>query len=467
MFFTVASFALSMWFKLLIFVLSFLILTRFNIDPDLGWHLAIGRHFWETREIIRADIFSWTMPNYEWGNYFFLYQIIVWWLFDNLGYLATVFIFSLLSALAVIILLPRKINLSAGLGVILAVVIVSVSLGVRPLVFSFLFFALLLLLAQSLFRQRWAPVFWFLFFALWANLHQGFIVGLLVLGFYLVISVLQKGESRGFWESSVPIIAAAVGTLATPFGIELYRSIFWDLVGKNTWLAIAEYQPVPVYFPLNFLYVLSGVVLIYLVRKHLRRDDEVVWFFLGAILFGLGLLAVNLSVFWSLMLVFLASRYLDLKLVMPKEWFASLPIIFSTSCAVLVLFLAFAVSLWESKTLAVRLERDGYPIEAARFLREKGYGENLFNPYHWGGYLTWQAPGVRVFIDGRMTGWKKTSGDYILGDYLTITKGDCEVATRWQIRSVMVAASGDNPCFGDFREVYRDSVAKILVKDYN
>lgn len=454
--------------KLIVFIFSFLILTRFNIDPDLGWHLAIGRHLWGTGEIIRGDIFSWTMPGHAWGNYFFLYQIIVWRLFENLGYLATAFIFGLMAALAVLILLPRKISASVAGAVILAVAIASVSLGMRPLTFSFLFFAfLLLLLAKNLLRQWWASVFWFLFFALWANFHQGFIVGLLVLAFYLTISVLQKGSNSGFRGSIVLISAAALGTLATPFGLGLYRSIFWDLVGKNTWLTIAEYQPIPVYFPLNFLYVLSGLVLIYLVRKHLRRDDEIVWFFLGAILFGLGLIAANLSVFWCLMLVFLVSRYLDLKLVMPKEWFAKIPLIFSISSAVLVLIMAAVVNLMESKSLAVRLARDGYPIEAVRFLREKGYGDNLFNLYHWGGYIDWQVPSLRVFIDGRMTGWRKSDGGYILADYLAIIKGDCEVAQRWQIKTVLVETERDNPCFSDFREVYRDSVAKILLRDYN
>lgn len=450
---------------LFVFVIVFLILTRFNIDPDLGWHLAIGRHLWETGEIIRGDIFSWTMPGYEWGNYFFLYQIIVWWLFENLGYLVTAFIFGLIAALAILILLPRKISASAAGAVILAVAIASVSIGVRPLTFSFLFFALLLLIcAKNLLRQWWASAFWFLFFALWANFHQGFIVGLLVLAFYLVIAVLQKGSKRELWGSTVLVTAAVAGTLITPFGLGLYRSIFWDLVGKNTWLAIAEYQPIPIYFPLNFLYVLSGVILIYMVRVHLRYGSEIFWFLLATFLFSLGFLATNLAVFWCLVLVFLAPRYLDLKLVMPKEWLAHLPIISSTSASVLVLILAAVVNLLESKTLAVRLARDGYPVEAVRFLREKGYGDNLFNLYHWGGYIDWQVPGVRVFIDGRMTGWKKSDGGYILADYLAILKGECEVATRWQIKTVLVEAERDNPCFSDFREVYRDSVAKVLIK---
>ncbi|HLA04269.1 MAG TPA: hypothetical protein VJ065_03490, partial [Patescibacteria group bacterium] len=61
----------------MLFVLSFLILTKFNIDPDLGWHLTIGERFLKGGEIVRGDPFSWTMPGYEFGNYFFLYQIAV------------------------------------------------------------------------------------------------------------------------------------------------------------------------------------------------------------------------------------------------------------------------------------------------------------------------------------------------------------------------------------------------------
>ena len=79
----------SVVLRLLIFLFSFLILTRFYIDPDLGWHLAIGRHFLSTGEIIRTDQFSWTMPGFSWGNSYFAYQIIVAFLFEKLGHVLT------------------------------------------------------------------------------------------------------------------------------------------------------------------------------------------------------------------------------------------------------------------------------------------------------------------------------------------------------------------------------------------
>lgn len=451
---------------LFVFVIVFLILTRFNIDPDLGWHLAIGRHFWETGEVIRGDQFSWAMPGYEWGNYFFLYQIIVWWLFENLGYLATVFIFGAVATLAVFLLIGRRLTLPVGLAVILSATIASASLGVRPSTFSFLMFSLLLILLwRNIFRWWWSSLFWFLFFALWASLHQGFVIGLLTFLAYFAIRALRQRSRADLGVDIVAVLFAILGSLATPFGMEVYRSIFQDMVGRQTWLSIAEYQPIVVWWPLNLLYFISGLILIYIVYKHFKSSDDAFWFFLGAFLFSLGFLAASLTIFWCAALVFLASRYLNIKLAIPSDRLARLPIIFSISCAVLAFILANALNFLTSWSLDSRLVKDGYPTDAIGILGQtKG---NLFNPYQWGGYLIWQLPEQKVFIDGRMTGWKKPDGTYILEDYLAISRGNCEILGRFGIQTILLEAKSNNLCFADYREVYRDSVAKILVRDYN
>ena len=110
-------------FQILLFILSFLILTKLNIDPDLGWHLAIGERFLRGGEIVRGDPFSWTMPGYEFGNYFFLYQITVSFLFNKLGYILTEILFGILVSAGVLLLLPKTLSfwkvLAGALGVVL------------------------------------------------------------------------------------------------------------------------------------------------------------------------------------------------------------------------------------------------------------------------------------------------------------------------------------------------------------
>src|SRR3989304_9786659 len=97
-------------FHLLLFVLSFLILTKFNIDPDLGWHLAYGQKFLQEGRILRADEFSWTMPGYVWHNSYFLYQIILSYIFGYFGHIVAGLLFGAIAGLAILVLLPRKLD---------------------------------------------------------------------------------------------------------------------------------------------------------------------------------------------------------------------------------------------------------------------------------------------------------------------------------------------------------------------
>ena len=152
-------------YHFLILLFSFLALSRFHFDTDLGWHLAIGEHFLKTGEVLRGDIFSWTMPGYDWGNSYFVYEVAVAFMFGNLGFLKSVILFGLVGAIAVLVILPKKLDaeraLLAGIGVILAMG----NLGIKPHTVSFLFFAVeLALLGRGFFGSLKSLIFWVLFF---------------------------------------------------------------------------------------------------------------------------------------------------------------------------------------------------------------------------------------------------------------------------------------------------------------
>lgn len=57
----------------------------------------------------------------------------------------------------------------------------------------------------------------------------------------------------------------------------------------------------------------------------------------------------------------------------------------------------FSLSTWSE---------ENYPKNAVSFLQQEKLAGNIFNPYHWGGYLTWKFPEKKVFIDGRMPSWR-------------------------------------------------------------
>jgi len=186
-------------YHFLIFLLSFIILTSFNFDPDLGWHLAYGQRFLESGEIIRSDQFSWTMPQYEWGNSYFAYQVLVAFLFKYLGHIITAMVFGIIASVGVMILLPKKLNIFKTLIVGLGTGVLVANLGLRPHTVSFLMFAILLVfLSLRLFDKKFYIFFWLVFFAVWANLHRGFVVGIIVLAIYfgLDLFLLEKKNKK-------------------------------------------------------------------------------------------------------------------------------------------------------------------------------------------------------------------------------------------------------------------------------
>ena len=451
-------------FHLLIFIFSFLILTRFQIDPDLGWHLAIGNEFLQSGQILRADPFSWTMPNYLWGNSYFLYQIFVAFLFNNFGHIITFLIFGFLASLTVAVLtLHKKLNLEKSLVILLGAGIATVNLGTRPHTISFLMFSILLIfLERDFFKKYWHVLIWFLFFALWANLHRGFVLGALVLFGFLILKSLKKFKSKNLiWV--LCIFASLLGTLITPFPLSIWQSgVIFDLASPVNLLNIAEWQPVVVYFPVNLLFGLSGLIFIYIFLKNFKKVDPI-WIIIAALIFALPFLATNFVFYWVALFIFVTSRYFDFKIKLKRDLWAKIPIALSAFATMIAIVLSFSENLLKALDLKNLLVLNGYPVQAASYLKRESLTSSVFNEYSWGGYLDWQAPEMKVFIDGRMASWKKEDDTFILADYLDIKRGKCDLLSTYDIKVLLVKKNDKFSCFGNWQVVYEDSLASVLV----
>lgn len=452
-------------FHLLISLFSLLFLTRFGIDPDLGWHLALGERAL-VGEIVRGDIFSWTLPEYEWGNRYFGYQAMLAFLWQNLGLVGTSLLFGVLASAAVAMLLPRKLTYWQFLTVVLGLSLVIANLGVRPHTISFIFLVILIkLLEKRIFlKEKWLMV-WLVLFALWANFHYAFAVGLLILAIFMTIDGLwarERGLKAG-WRARWMVLAVAVlGSLANPFHLMIGQSVIEEAV-SGTWLVIAEWYPAALFMPLGILYAVSGVVFIFIFAKRFRSDCAA-WFLTGAFLFLLSFLAVNFIFFWVAIFIFLAARFFDPRLKLAPI-LAFVPGYLALVALAIHLALVLGLEIFVSGDLSTRLIKEGYPVKAAAFLEREGLTVNVFNEYRWGGFLDWQARNVPVFIDGRMSGWRKQGGDYILADYMKIMGGDCQVMAKYPIKTILVKYQTNNSCFADFKLVYEDETSRVMVRE--
>ena len=455
-------FVFSRRFHLLIFLFSFLILTKFTIDSDFGWHLAMGREFLETGKIIIFDHFSWTMPGYRWGNSYFLYQIFITLIFNNLGHIFLGFLFGFLASISVLILLPKKLDLAKAFIVFLGVGLASINLGIRPQTISFLTFCLLLVFLDRRFFEKWKHIFlWLLLFAIWVNFHRGFFAGLTVLSFYLILDFLEN--KKNLLMKAGCFLAAVLGTMLSPLPFDLWKSaVFFDLTSRQNLTSIAEWQSTTIYFPINLFYALSGLIFVFILFKNFKKIPPI-WFLLASFIFAFGFLAVNFVFFWSAIFIFVGTRYFDFKIDLRDFW-AKVPIVASSSAVFISIFLYFILQLLQSFSLKTQLFFDGYPYMAVEYLRKENLTENLFNEYVWGGYIDWQFSEAKVFIDGRMASWSK-SGKNILGDYIEIKKGNCEVAKNYDIKVALIKKNEKIPCFGKWQKIYEDSIAVVFKRN--
>lgn len=451
-------------FVLLVFV--FLIFLQFSIDPDFGWHLVMGKRLVDTGVILRADVFSWTMPGYLWGNSYFLYQAFIAFSYNLFGYYFLVFVFAILSTFAVFILIG-KIDLLRFAAIVLGARLALSNLAIRPHTISFLFFAVLILLLEKRFFTRKRHIlFWLLFFALWANLHRAFVVGIGVFIVYLAIDYLYKKSFGKKINITIPIfcvLAALVGSFLTPFSLDLYKSgIASDFLTFENLAHIAEWQPIVLFFPNNIYFLASGVIYIYIFLTKAKKLEPA-WFLIAALLFALAFISSNFVFFWCALFIFITSKYLSIntknRLVVGSLF------IFGLGFMVYVSFYTFVdIKKYAGSNVEVMLIKSGYPVEAVKYMRENSIQSNLLEQFNWGGFLLWQYPEAKVFIDGRMASWKTPEGKSILGIYVDLKSGKCEALKEFKVDSLLISKTFNLSCFNNFREVYRDDIAKVLVK---
>ena len=116
-----------------------------------------------------------------------------------------------------------------------------------------------------------------------------------------------------------------------------------------------------------------------------------------------------------------------------------------------LVFLAAGITFVENVLMArdhkFWAEKAGYPYEAVRFIKEnpEEFSGKMFNNYAWGGYLIWQLPEHKTFVDGRMPSWriKDSEGkEYsVFEDYTKITREPGEnfgLLEKYEIKWVLV-----------------------------
>jgi hypothetical protein len=413
---------------LLVMILPILFLYAPPSDPDFGWHYIYGQKMFDSAQIIRTNIFSYTMPDYQWANSYWLSEILLYWTHANLGHaLAGIFTALVMGVLLVVITknwLPmtvEKISL-----IILFLVSLSVTTSaVRPFFFSTL---LLMLLIYVLMHEEKSIIFLPFIFLIWTNIHADFVLGLFVFSLY----AFEKGV--GFWKSgkvggslklATLVLLCYLATLINPFGIHLWTTLLGELTMFTRTVVVLEWAPFSAFAPGTFALIAIYIIVFGAALLSVRSKMKP-WHFTATLVFAiLSIRAAYMTRIFSILLFpLMPEAYTILKSYLSKRTeLVSLLIhsfFFLALMAGLGRFNNLFMSSYDTRLWA---EGSAYPYDAVNYIKSAKLQGNMFNSYDWGGYLIWQLPSYKTFIDGRMTSWRQ-NGVNIFNDYVSIERAD-------------------------------------------
>lgn len=450
----------------LTFLTIFVLFLKPLTDPDLFWHLKYGEEILKTHRFPYADQFSFTFPGYQAADSWWLSEVFIYFLVSKTGFFFPALLFAALGAVSYLAVgfwtLTKRVNPAIVAGSVFFSAIVSWQImGVRPQVISLVLLALAFIILHQFWQNRHPKLIFLmpLIFLFWANFHAGFTLGLLLIWLFWATEIIRFLGQK-FWRQKreAPFLTSrqlkflfginffsTLTTLINPYGVGLWQTVLNDTASPKIKILINEWLPPTSRSELGllfFLYLFVLGLLIYLGRIKINPTRLTIL----AVFSLLGLAAArHIAVFGLLAtpvlvegLVALPWRRVDLpykNLVFP-------------------LFLALFAGGWAfqilpstyraSQSIKDLASAGDYPYEAVEYLK-KHPSERLFNVYGWGGYLIWQTPDTRTFIDGRMPGWKR-EGKEILDDYdkiINLKKEAPELLDFWQIKTVLI--SPDSP----------------------
>jgi hypothetical protein len=394
---------LPLWVGVLIYALFLLAGNRLLIDPDTMWQITVGQWILDHRAVPETDVYSFTMRGQPWISTQWLAQVLYAKAHAISGWSGPVVLAAAAIAATFGLLakfLSRRLSESTTLVFIAAALALTVPhLLARPHVLALPIMVAWVggLIAAA--DRRGAPSFWLLpLMALWANLHGGFVFGLVLIAPIALDAVLNADAKlrKALALRWAAFAAAALGLgCCTPYG--------WNsLLASQKILALGDALP--------------------LIMEWKPADFGRVGAFEVCLLLGIGL-ALFRGVKLPPLRIVLLLGLLHMALAQGRatEILALLaPLVLAAPLAKQIggmetsepgaapplhgtLFAGVAIALVAGTFAYASVHRfephtRGSPVAAVTALKKLNL-TRVFNDYDFGGYLI--ANGVAPFIDGR------------------------------------------------------------------
>ncbi len=383
-------------------------------DPDLWWHLRTGELI-VNDGIPRDDVFSFTLPGTEWITHEWGSQVIMWllWSLGEGPALIVAFTALIVGTYVVAFRTSRARPLFTAGVVVLAAAAARLATAPRPQMFNLFLLALLIWLLESARtgavspRRIWLAVPLVL---VWANLHSGYLVGVVVLVVYSIGERLEARRPNGR-AMAAPMVrhlpAVAVASLAAavvnPSGTALWTYPLDTLRSPAMRTYIREWGSPDFhsswFWPFGLLLIVAVVSLAASARKPGVTQT--------LLLFGTGVASLqsmrHIPLF-AVVAIPIVAEQVEVAWDAGRARRASNDVLGSSRPIALLSGVLATVIVALYMSAAIGNNDDAiaafYPIDAVDTIQNSELADARgYNAYGWGGYLIWR--GVPVFIDGR------------------------------------------------------------------
>jgi hypothetical protein len=443
-------------------------------EPDIWWHLRNAAYFFQHHSFPNVDTYSFGAAGSPWLDHEWLSEIPFFLGFKAMGLRGLLAVY-----FAVLVLIYAGVYYrscragadckNATVTTLLAIFLGVVSIGPRVLLFGWLCMMALLLVLDSF--QSTGKGLWLLppLFALWINLHGSWVFGVVVL-----VLAIASGLVEGEWGLVVArrwslaelrrLLLASAASLAAlfvnPFGYKLVLYPFDFLFRQPSNMKhIGEWQPVDFSTGNGKLALIMILALLAagLFSRRRWRLDEVL---LTAFALWAALSHARFLFFAGLILVPIFAPRLNLfppyERELDKPWL---------NAGIMAAVLGTLIFFFPSAAQLQQKVDDEYPRAALEFMQRQHINGQIFNQDWWGGYMEWNAPALKPFIDGRadIFVYNGTFDDYVKA---VLIQSPFEVLDKYKIDYVLLEPAKP-PAYllehsSAWRPIYSDKVAVLF-----
>jgi hypothetical protein len=447
-----------------------------RLDEDTWWHLAVGKHVVEHRSVPDTDPFSrlGQEEHVPWVAYSWLHEVALY-AARSAGGLCGVLAFRhLLDSLTFVTVAWFVLRRSGGAWrplVVLALVTATLipMMLERPWHYTIVFTTLTLDAILQMQAGAAARRFWWLvpLFALWANLHIQFVLGLglfgLGLGLLLVVRPPSVGDARRHWLGWLALaVGCAVATLANPYHARLY-AVVWEYATQTGALRVVSELAPPDFrtwwnWPLAILLLWAAATCV--ARRFPLVDTAIL--IVGA--------AFSLRMQRDIWFGALAAAAVVTRLpsVSSNGYRELGRLVVATLAALALTRLVWHAGPGVGRTPSA-VNAAEYPAGAVEFLRSQRPPGPLYNHFNWGGYLIWALPEYPVGLDGRTNLYGEERLDRAFRAWLGEADADPDLSWAGVVLAPKKLGRSEVPLTnglrGDsrWRVAYEDEVAVVFV----